>query len=268
MFEGWTDGIPPNDWPRMLSMDVGGATPNALEFLALDPVSGSVVAYDEVHKITAQMKLLADEAKPKMKSSDDTEYQWKFKVIDYENRIAAEEMKKYGIAFDNAVKHNKTLSVQRFAGYIHPNPKRPFPAWHPRAGQPGAPLFFVMGRCKNLIREIPLQRWKEQSGNMKDEMDRNVPHDTVDCVLYVVRLLPPAPEVKIVNPVSEKSQINLMSALYWEDYKKQREREAQYESAKMQVKVPGRDQPYRPGHMRTLEEVWRGQKSDSQFVSE
>lgn len=228
MFEDWQDGTPPWDWPRALAMDVGGSSPNALIFSAIDPISQSIVCYDQIYGVETNMEKLADQIRPRLKCSAG-EYSFRFKVIDYENRIAAEELKRYGILFDNAVKHNKLLSVHRLIGYLHPNARRPFPQWHPRAGASGAPLIYFTSRCKDLIRELPLQRWKAGTGDsLKDEMDRGVPNHAVDCVLYQLRLLPPATDVKIVNPVAEnKPTRNLISSLYWEDVKKRKEKRAE-----------------------------------------
>lgn len=220
-FEGWVGNVPPLSWERMLGMDVGGASPNALLFYALDPDTGSVVAYDEIYEITTDMRRIAAQAIPKLKHPDGIEYRFKFKVIDYENRIAAEDMRRYGIRFDNAVKHNKLLSVHRLAGYLHPNPRRPFPRWHPQSGQPNSPLFFITPNCKNLIKELPQQRWKEGLGDtIKDEMDRAIANHATDTALYVVRLLPPAADVPIVAKPVEAKQMNAISRLYYEDLKR------------------------------------------------
>lgn len=223
-FEGWVDGIPPKEWKRMLTIDVGGATPWAFEWGARDP-HGYVVAYDEVSETTTDVRKLAEMAKARMKFQGVEEYEWLFKACDYENRIAMEDLRKYGIQVTNAVKHNKLASIHRLAGYLHPNPKRPFPSWHPRAGQAGSPLLFVHPRCKVLIAELPQQRWKEGQGdNLKDEADRTIRHDTVDCLLYMVRLLPAPEEVKIIYEPKQIQQIDLMSRLYHEDVKRQKER--------------------------------------------
>jgi hypothetical protein len=97
-----------------------------------------------------------------------------------------------------------------------------------------------MNRCKTLIRELPQQRWKEGTGDsLKDEADRDVRHDAVDCLLYTVRQLPLATEVKITPVSTSDSKMSLMSRLYWEDVKKQKELESQGESRR----------PYNPGHV-------------------
>lgn len=227
-FENWDNGIPPIDWQRLLAFDVGGATANNLEWAALDPISKSIVFYQEVRKITTDMRLLAEMSLPYMKDSRGQDYNFLAKVGDQENKIALADMGKYGIEFTNAVKQNKLTSVHRLAGYLHPNPNRHFPNWHPRAGQLGAPLMYITPACKHLIEEIPQQKWKTERGgtDLKDEMDRSVRHDAVDCALYIVRILPAPKDVPIERPKPKGKELSLQSRLYWEAVKKQKEKEA------------------------------------------
>lgn len=241
LFTGWENGIPPQHWLRVMAMDVGGATANALNWFAQCPDTQSLVAYDEVHIITTDMREVALLALPKMKHPGvDTEYQFIAKVGDYENRVALDDMSRHGIRFTNAVKQNKMVSVHRLAAYLHPNPKRPFPSWHPRAGELGAPLMFITPNCKHLISEIPQQKWKnEKDGTtMKDELDRTVKHDHVDCGLYVVRIMPAPATIPIPKIKSATDTRSLMSRLYWADVKKQEEKKAKV--------VPRK--PYNPSH--------------------
>jgi hypothetical protein len=238
-FEGWTDGIPPVEWPRVLAMDVGGATANALEWGAKDPVSHSLVMYDEINVVTTDMRLVAEQAKPKMKTLTGEEYHFLFKVIDHENRIAGDDMARHGLRFTNAVKQNKALSIHRLSGYLHPNPLRPFPIWHPRAGQLGSPLLFIMSPCKNLIKELPVQKWKTGEGDMvKDEMDRTIRHDAVDCLLYIARLLPAPVDIPILKVKAVEDPRSIQSRLYWADVKKHAEKMSEAETRRK----------YNPGH--------------------
>lgn len=102
---------------------------------------------------------------------------------------------------------------------------RPYPSWHPKAGQLGAPLMFITPNCPELLREIPNQKWKKPDGGVaKDEMDRSIRHDTVDCILYICRMLPaPATIALPKHVVIEKTKGSLMSKMYWHDVKKAEE---------------------------------------------
>lgn len=240
-YEGWIDGTPPYNWPRLLSMDVGGATANNLEWVAQDPESLSLIAYDEVNKVTTDMRDIATLALPKMKiPGTETDYAFIAKVGDYENRIALDDMGRYGIRFTNAVKQNKVVSVHRLAGYLHPNPKRPYPAWHPMAGQLGAPLFYMTPACKHLISEIPLQKWKNagEGDSVKDELDRSIKHDAVDCILYIARIMPAPATIPIPKVIIATDTRSLQSKMYW----------AAVAARKAEKASGERHKPYSPNH--------------------
>jgi hypothetical protein len=223
-FEGWTAGVPPTVWERTLAMDVGGSSPNAVLVAALDP-AGYIVIYDEVYKISTNMREIADLTLPKLKSPEGDDLKFRFKIGDYANRIALADMGRCGITFDNAIKVNKLLSVHRLSGYLHPNVKRPFPSWHPNAGRPGSPLLFITPKCSNLIKELPQQRWKEGMGDsLKDELDRTIPNHAVDCLLYTLRMLPPPQDVLVTTCPVVTVKVNQQSAAYWADFKRRKEK--------------------------------------------
>jgi hypothetical protein len=241
-FKDWENDIPPRYWKRILAMDVGGATANVLEWAALCPETQSLVFYDEVHKVTTDMSEVAKLALPKMKpEGSQNEYEFIAKAGDYENKIALDDMARHGIRFTNAVKQNKIFSVHRFAGYLHPNPKRPYPSWHPMAGQYGAPLFFSTPRCKHLNDEIPQQKWKNEAKgtSVKDELDRTVKHDAVDCALYIARIMPAPITIPILVPKIQTETRSLQSQIYWENVRMQEERKSNVQSRT----------PYTPGHV-------------------
>jgi len=239
-FDGWVNGDPPQTWDRFLAFDVGGSSANVMEWAALDPISKSLIFYHEIHKVTTDMRLLAEMAIPYLKSADGREYNFIAKVGDYENKIALADMGKYGITFTNAVKQNKLTSVHRLAGYLHPNPQRVFPTWHPRAGQFGAPLMYITPSCPHLIEEIPQQKWKsdQKGSDLKDEMDRGVKHDAVDCALYIVRILPAPADIPISKPKTVTAAKSLQSKLYWADVKAKEQKKSASEPRK----------PYNPNH--------------------
>lgn len=240
-FNGWQGYTPPTSWERVLSMDVGGATNNALEWGAICPETQSVVIYDELVKTTTDIRLLASLAMPQMKDAFDQAYQFRFMVGDYENRVALDDMGRNGIKFNNAVKHDKKLSIQRLSQYLHFNPKRPFPSWHPRAGQLGAPLLFITPNCKEVIKEIPMQKWKEgDGGTIKDEMDRTIKHDTVDCLLYIVRLLPAPTQIPYPKIATKNEDMDIMSKIYWAQVKQRED--------KLKSGGVGAQHTYRAGH--------------------
>jgi hypothetical protein len=70
-------------------------------------------------------------------------------------------------------------------------------------------------------------------------MDRGVKHDCVDCLLYIVRLLPASTTIAYPKVAPKEDKRSLMSKLYWEDVKKEEERK------KNQVQTGRR---YNPAH--------------------
>ena len=233
----WANGRPPKEWKRLLACDVGGSSPWAFEWVAVDPW-GNLIFYDEIYKKTSNVDELAEEALPKM-SEGGSPYDFQAKVIDYENKIAAADLEKRGIRFTNARKMNKSGdggSVSRLSSYLHPNPKHAFPAYHPLAGQMCSPRAFFVQQdyernvgCPNLIRELPQQQWDQQlqSDQFKDVMDRNIPNHATDCALYISREMP-HPASLPVNPYAATvTNVSKMAEMYWYDLKRQQEKESQ-----------------------------------------
>lgn len=224
---GWVNGRPPKHWLRTLAVDVGGSSPWCFLWGAIDSY-GNIIWYDEIYKVTTSVDELTEEALPKMKDEDGQPYQFRVRVIDYENKIAAEDLRRRGIVLQNAIKQDKAASIHRLQSYLHPNPKHGFPEWHPRAGELGSPRCFITANCRNFIREVPQQRWLEQSNFVKDEPDRKIPNHAVDDALYTVRSLPDPRLLKSAEPMAPQgTTLSLMSRMYWEDVRRQKEKEAQ-----------------------------------------
>lgn len=222
IYTRWPFGLPPRDWQRVLAVDVGGSTPWGWLWSAIDPWN-NVIFYDEIYETTDRAPDLVERARPKMRDPETGEdYSFKAKVIDYENKIAAEDLRRMGIAMTNARKHDKASSIERLKGYFHPNPKHHFPPWHPRAGESGSPRAFVMARCKNFRRELPMARWLEVNGISKNEMDRRTGNHLIDCALYTIRELPPPFELKPAPApfLAPGHNTSKMSELYWYDKRK------------------------------------------------
>ncbi len=225
--EHWINGRPPKEWPRLMAVDVGGASPWAFEWCAIDPFD-NVIVYDEIYMTTTNVDKLVEEAYPKMFDEDNKPYVFRSKVIDYENKIAAEDLRRRGIAFTNAQKHGKAGSIHRLSSYLHPHPKHHFPEWHHKAGQANSPRMFFSVNVRNGIRELPQQRWKEDLTNerMKDEPDRTIDNHATDCYLYIARELPEVTKLRPA-PGPDQSRLSMMSRMYYADLKRQEEKKAQ-----------------------------------------
>lgn len=178
-------GVPAH-WTRVLGVDVGGSDPWAWIFVAVDDV-GNLIVYDEIYAPGTRVGPFVAQAKPKIGS-----LKFKAMVIDYANKLAAGELAEQGIRMTNAQKMNKMETVLRLSGYLHCNPKRAFPDWHPKRGQPGSPGIFFASHCKNLISEMPQQRWRKVRGQetLANEIDPNVANHACDALGYCIRELP------------------------------------------------------------------------------
>ena len=186
MCSGFINGEPPESWVRYLGIDVGGVDPWAFEFAAIDQY-GNIVFYDEIYKPGVYAGDFAEEAKKKMKDRN-----FVAKVIDWENKLAAEELRRHGITVTNARKRGKMDSITQFGGYLHPNPKRPYPEWHPKRGLAGSPGVFFTERCPHLIREVSQQRWKKMIGSEHalNVLDDKLSNHGFDACLYVCKERP------------------------------------------------------------------------------
>lgn len=207
--KGWTHHQPPLAWPRYLGIDTGGADPWAFEFAAIDYM-GNLIWCDEIYRPETYVRSFEAELKKKMQGLT-----FKSIPMDNENLAAIEELRHMGIRVTKAIKRNKREgAINKLARYLHPNPLRPFPDWHPRAGQMGSPGMFFTERCPKLVEELPQQRWREINGISVNEPDPKVGDHSCDAAYYVVRERPePAQLPKVMTP--EQMNLDLRSQHYW-----------------------------------------------------
>ena len=234
----WVNGRPPKEWRRVLACDVGGSSPWAFIWCAVDPW-GNLIFYDEIAQTTSDGDILAELALPKMVDENGKPYEFQAKVIDYENRVAGTVLEKRGIRFTNARKMNKSGdggSVSLLSSYLHPNHKHTFPAYHKEAGKIGSPRAFFVQQdyahnvgVPTLIRELPQQQWDQQArtDSFKDVMDRNIRHDSVDCALYIVREMPHPATLPVNTFAANTKNLSKIAELYYYDVQRQKEKEIQ-----------------------------------------
>lgn len=175
-------GIPAH-WNRLLAGDPGGSDDWAFEFAATDP-EGNVIFYDEFCQPGTRIAPFA-EALIKRGAGKESPFKWQAKVIDYENKLAAGELSEHGVTFTNAIKKNKTDSIFRLDGYLHPNPTHAYPSWHQdKQGQLGSPRMFVADTCPKLIQQVPQMRWWKKKGSdvTENQLDPNVVDHSYHCL--------------------------------------------------------------------------------------
>ena len=123
-----------------------------------------------------------------------------------------------GVKVTSAVKRNKREgAINKLARYLHPNPTRRFPDWHPRAGQMGSPGVFYTEGVPKLVEELPQQKWREVNGVSVNEPDPSVPDHACDAEYYVIRerpepaSLPKAP----LGQYGQELTTDPRSLVYW-----------------------------------------------------
>lgn len=202
--KGWIGHEPPLQWPRYMGIDTGGADPWAFECSAVDPW-GNLIFYDEVYRPEVYTGSFEKELKAIIHERNFVGF-----PMDWENKQAQEELKRIGIRVTNAHKRGKVKkSFDIAARYIHPNPERAFPDWHPRAGEGGSPGIFFTERVPNLVRELPQQRWKKLAGYdiELNEPDTRIADHAVDGFLYVLRERP-RPEEALKSLATKLAAMN------------------------------------------------------------
>lgn len=65
----------------------------------------------------------------------------------------ADEFAAIGVPLVKA-NNDRVAGYVRLAQLLAPDPKRPFPVWHPRHGQLGAPRWFITANCTHLIEQL------------------------------------------------------------------------------------------------------------------
>lgn len=241
--KGWDGHEPPKLWPRYMGIDAGGADPWAFEASAVDPW-GNMIFYDEVYRPEVYVGSFEKELKQIIDGRNFVKF-----PMDWENKASQEELRRIGIRVTNAFKRNKLDSINRMARYIHPNPDRAFPAWHPRAGEPGSPGIFFTERVPNLVRELPQQRWKKVAGYdiEMNEPDPKVSNHAWDGSLYVLRERP-RPEEALLTLEAKFKQAGLdkRSAAYYLMEQQAKEREEKQQS-RSRILLPFRRAPQKEG---------------------
>lgn len=220
--KGWEGHEPPKNWKRTLGIDTGGADPWAFEASAVDPW-GNLIFYNEIYRATAATDTFGPELRQIMDGRNFTAF-----PMDWENKQAQHELSRIGIRVTNAHKRDKVKkSFALVWRYLHPNPERIYPEWHPRAGQPGSPGMFFTERVPNLVREFPQQRWKKLAGSdiELNEPDSKISDHAVDALYYTCREHPRPEETLLkVAAVAMKEGIDLRSAYFLMNRKAEEER--------------------------------------------
>ncbi len=180
---GIPDMVIPAHWPRIIGWDHGYRNPTAVEVAAIDEM-GNAVFYKEhyadntlVKEHAAKFQDMAHKDKFPVGNNE------KFLVyMDYsaknadgggEGKTIWDEYNELGI-FGLTPDKDIPAGVDMVKQYLKPDPERPFPAWHPRAGQLGSPkMFIVQSQCPNLVNEMQTYQWEPtKEGSERNHQER------------------------------------------------------------------------------------------------
>lgn len=204
---GWDKHEPPRNWPHYLGIDTGGVDPWAFEASAVDPY-GNLIFYGEVYRPEVYVGSFEKELNDMISERNFVKV-----VMDWENKSAQHEINRIlpgSVRVNNAQKRGKMNSLTQVARYLHPNPERAFPDWHPRRGEGGSPGVFFTERVRNLVSEMPQQRWKKLQGHdiQLNEMDTRMADHATHAMMYTLRERP-KPEEALVTIATKLKAANL-----------------------------------------------------------
>jgi hypothetical protein len=165
----------PDDWQRLESLDHGLANPTCVLAWCTD-YDGNLIVFDSYYSDRNQ--LISDHAARLLEKrrewwpTDDHDYPLHQTVChadhDLWGRTGGEtdwgapatlltEYEAHGVPADGFVQANKNPKAgrARLLELMKPDAARPFPAWHHRYGEVGAPRFFVIAsRCRELVDQL------------------------------------------------------------------------------------------------------------------
>lgn len=195
------------EWPIVVSIDVGGQHPWAVLATATTP-DGCAVTYKEFHRggPTVKIRDVANWIKANLPwASRRIRY-----IIDPENKPVAIELADYGIHATPAIKH-VNAGIERVKSYIHPRRNRTIPAWIMdnfaredetfirRLREEGVPSWYIVkSQCPNTARQLDAYVYDENKNKPKKEDD-----DGPDSLRYGLMSLPSPPKIE---PADERRE--------------------------------------------------------------
>lgn len=184
----------PDEWHRFEAMDHGVAAPTAWYAFAVDH-DGNFIAFDEYYSPGLVSEHAAEVLRRRRGEGPPSSLNWWQgrdwfgRYLDHYAYTDPSIKAKTGLGrggqpasvYTEYRYHGMTGLVfgnnDRLAGYarvrelLRPDANRPFPTWHPRYGERGAPQLYLFGTCKNLaeqIRSAPIAAEGREAGKAVD----------------------------------------------------------------------------------------------------
>ncbi len=190
----WAGGRPPLAWLRILGWDHGMKNPTACPFIAFDetrPDETYALVYNEHYQLSDQLAEHANAVKALAEGDSVPRTPDEKGIIVVMDPATAGDYSETGKNFRELYAemgiHGLVANKQVMAGiqvcqeWLQPSQLRPFPWWHPRAGELGSPkIFFVRERTRSLRHELPLYEWEPrkpgQAINEKEKVRKYLDH--------------------------------------------------------------------------------------------
>lgn len=205
---------PPDDWPVIVGIDIGGVDPWAIGFWAIQPVTGNLFLFDEIYEAGILIERIAERYNAVLLGRN-----FEAMAYDYENQQAAYELAEHGILGEPANKDVKA-GLLKVAQYMHPDPR----LVHPFTGKQGSPRMFFASHCLNHIREYSTYKWaKDRLGKPTGKPADGDDH-TCDSSRYAIHTFRPSPDKPRIQQVWENPELDELSRLFWYDLHKQEQK--------------------------------------------
>ena len=211
---------PPEDWPVIVGMDIGGGEegdPWAIPLISVAP-DGRLYQFAEIYGSGLRIAPIAEEMTRLMEGRTMDGL-----AFDYAQRAAYLELEEHGISGVPAIKEVRP-GLFKTEQYIHIDPRLEHPF---REDVAGSPRYFVSASCKNTIHEMSAYKWaKDRSG--KPKVPAEPAHENSHCpsaIRYAIHTFRPSP-VEIKTPEKwENPKIDVASRLYWQRAAEREEKE-------------------------------------------
>lgn len=193
---------PPDTWPRFRGLDHGLVNPTACLWAGSD-FAGNLLIYRCYYQ---RSSIPAENAANILRLSEGEEIDWT--VIDpstHQTQSAGgtaeriiDQYRQAGLTCEpgnNAVKD----SIALIRHLLQPDPTRKFPAWHPRAGEPGSPRLFFTADCTELLWELQSYQWKQVKPGGSEREAPVAKHDHAIAALRYLLMRSPRPAVETIK---------------------------------------------------------------------
>jgi hypothetical protein len=133
------------------------------------------------------------------------------------------EYREHGIDNLRRANNDRAAGYARLLELVHPDPKRPFPGWHPRSGEYGSPRLFIFSTCEHLIAQLqsaPIAKDGSEAGEAVDAKWEGAHGHSHASARYSVLSRPAPSELPDPEPTDLRALENVRRFNYILDYER------------------------------------------------